>query len=204
MKVYSRHAFIPVISLTGIFLFATCCLAANSPAPAAPAKPAPVVAPAKAAGEDAKTALPAASSGPANPNLDPVLKKALDEIGWKYDTSPDGTCRILLSLGKERSHQVFVKSKKDSFVGADFRRIYATSMKSRDLPSADILAKLLQDSTMKKLGAWELHKWSDGYRVILSAKIPADSSSATLKATIRFILFGADEMEDQLTGKDEF
>jgi hypothetical protein len=82
--------------------------------------------------------------------------------------------------------------------------VYATAMKSRELPSADILAKLLQDSTMKKLGAWEIHKWSDGYRVILSAKIPADCSSATLKATIRFVLFGADEMEEQLTAKDDF
>lgn len=89
-------------------------------------------------------------------------------------------------------------------MGTDFRRIYATAMKSKDLPSADIMAKLLQDSSLKKLGAWEILRWTDGYRVILSAKIPTDCSSTTLQATIRFVLFGADEMEDQLTGKDEF
>jgi len=92
-------------------------------------------------------------------------------------------------------------------------------MKSLEVPSREILMKLLQDSAQKKLGAWELQKWSDGYRVILAVKIPIDSktsqdpaaaktseanNAAELQAAIRLVLYGADGMEEELTGKDEF
>jgi hypothetical protein len=176
--------------------------ATTAPAPAAPAPAAP--APAKTATADSKTPVTGAMSGANNPKLDPALKKSLDELKYKYDVNPEGTCRLIIQLGKDRSHQIFVTSKKELYSGVEFRRVWATALKSKEVPSGDILSKLLIDSAMKKFGAWEMQHWSDGYRVILAAKVPADCSSATLKAAIRVVLFGADEMEEQLTSKDEF
>ena len=90
-------------------------------------------------------------------------------------------------------------------MGVEYRRVWATSMKSKELPSAEIMAKLLQDSVGKKIGAWELQHWSDGYRVILAAKIPGDCTNPALQAAIKLVANGADFMEEELTGgKDEF
>lgn len=158
-----------------------------------------------AAAEDAKTQVATAKdSGKVNPKLDLALKKALDERKLRYDVNPEGTCRLIFTFGKERSHQIFVTSKKESFMGVEYRRVWATAWKSKELPSADIMAKLLQDSATKKIGGWELHRWSDGYRLILAQKLPADASNTALEAAIKLVANGADYMEEQLTSKDEF
>jgi|GEM_PF-3568297 len=179
--------------------------------PPAPAKAAPAAAPAKAAGvgiSDAKT--PAAPAAPrrkesTNPKLDPLLKKALDEMKYNYDVNADGVCKMVFDLsGKQRSHQIFVNSEREFFIGVGFRKVWATAMKSKDVPPADVLKDLLRDSAFKKIGAWELGKWPDGYRVILCAKVPADCSTAVLQAAIKLVLNGADLMEEKLTGKDAF
>jgi len=203
MQFFSRYTRTIIVSTVFACLLGTpVAFAANAPAAAKPAAKPAVAAPVPAA--PAPAVKPAAA--PVNPKLDPHLKKCLDELEYIYDSNNiDGACRITLRLGKERSHQVFVGSKKEAYGGVDFRKIWATAMKSKELPSNDIMSKLLQDSALKKLGGWELPKWPDGYyRVLLVVKVPADCSAAVLKAGIRAVLFGADDMEEQLTKKDEF
>ena len=65
------------------------------------------------------------------------------------------------------------------------------------------MANLLQDSATKKMGGWEVHRWSDGYRLILAQKLPADASPAALEAAIKAITNGADYMEEQFSGKED-
>ncbi|MDD4870442.1 MAG: hypothetical protein PHR77_07760 [Kiritimatiellae bacterium] len=217
MKVFSRYSCrMIVLTVFTCLLISPIAFSANAPAPAkpvtkpaaaapAPAAPAPAApAPAKAGAEDSKAPATGAQSGANNPKLDPVLKKSMDELKYVYDVNPEGTCRMTMRLGKDRSHLVFVTSKKETYGGVEFRRVWATTLKSKEVPSSDILSKLLLDSAQKKFGAWEMQHWSDGYRVILAAKVPSDCSSLTLKAAIRLVLFGADEMEEQLTSKDDF
>ncbi|OGV65248.1 MAG: hypothetical protein A2283_05510 [Lentisphaerae bacterium RIFOXYA12_FULL_48_11] len=202
MNASSRLPRIIVASILSSSLFAVYSFGAA--APAAPAKAVPAT-PAKISTVDSKTPVAAPGTEKLNPNLDLTLKKALDGSKLRYDVNPEGTCRLVFNFGKERSHQVFVTSKKESFMGTEYRRIWATSWKSKELPSAEIMAKLLQDSATKKIGGWEMHRWSDGYRLILAQKLPADASNAALEAAIKLVVNGADYMEEQLTNnKDEF
>lgn len=217
MRLVSRLHRIVALSIMSIFLFTAHSFAAAAPAApakaatkpavsATPAAPAPApAAPVKAASADSKgPAVAVASAEKINPNLDLALKKVLDAGKLRYDVNPEGTCRFVFNFGKERSQQVFVTSKKESFMGVEYRRVWATAWKSKELPSAEIMAQLLQDSSTKKIGGWELHRWSDGYRLILAQKLPADASGPALEAAIKLVVNGADFMEEQLTRKDDF
>ncbi len=207
MRIASKMLCIMISSTLTICFNAIYSFGAAAPAaPAAPAQPATkpsAVAPA-AAGDKKAPVAAAPAAEKVNPNLDLNLKKALDALKFRYEVNPEGTCRLVFTFGKERSHQVFVTSKKESFMGFDYRRVWATAWKSKELPSAEIMSKLLQDSATKKIGGWELHRWSDGYRLILAQKMPADASGPALEAAIRLVVNGADYMEEQLTKKDEF
>jgi len=215
MKHFSKMSRYSLAALTSSLLIMPVLFAADPPAAPAKAaavapKAAPAAVPAKATAagtSDAKTAPAAATPKKdiTHPKLDPLLKKALDEMKYTYEVNADGVCKMYFTLGdKKRSQQLFVNSERESFIGVEFRKVWATAMKSKDLPSAEVLKDLLRDSSFKKLGAWELGKWPDGYRVILCAKVPADCSTATLQAAIKLVLNGADLMEEKLTGKDDF
>ena len=166
---------------------------------------APAATPKAATAPKAAAAAPAAPAAGTNPKLDPVLRKALEEMKYnKYDVNTEGMVKLSFNLGGGRSQIVFVCSRRDAFWDVDYRRIFSTAMKSKDVPSADILQQLMSDNGQKKIGAWELVKWPDGYRILLCAKVPADCPTKTLQSAIKFVLNGADEMELKLTGKDEF
>jgi len=205
MRLFSSLYRIVVSSILSFSLFTCCSFGAVAPAAPVKTEAKPTVAvPATVKADDSKVLAVTPGTEKLNPKLDLTLKKALDTLKLRYEVNPEGTCRLIFNFGKERSHQIFVTSKKESFMGVEYRRIWATTWKSKELPSAEIMAQMLQDSATKKIGGWELHRWSDGYRLILAQKLPADASNAALEAAIKLVANGSDYMEEQLTHKDEF
>ena len=139
-----------------------------------------------------------------HPKLDPALKNALDALKLSFTLNSNGVCRIKLAYEKERTHQVFISARKEEYLGAEFRKVWATALKSREAPAPEILQDLMKESAQKKIASWELQHWPDGYRIILAAKIPVDCSPKVLNAAIRLVGSVADKTEERLTGQDEF
>ena len=139
------------------------------------------------------------------PKADQRVTKALEEVGFKYQVTTLGNCRLSYNLPGGREHLVFVSSRTETFDGLETRRIWATVSKSGQPLSQEVVSRLLMDNLKQKLGAFELAKTSDGqYKVSYSAKVDADSPASSLRAAIRSVLYSADDKEKELTGTDEF
>jgi hypothetical protein len=135
---------------------------------------------------------------------DPRIAKALEDIGFKYQVTPLGNCRLSFNLPGGREHLVFVSSRTDTFDGLETRRVWATVSRSPEPPTQAVASKLLMDNLKQKLGAFELGQTDDGgYKISYSARVAAACPVSTLRAAIRIVLYSADDKEKELTGKDE-
>jgi len=136
---------------------------------------------------------------------DPRVTKALDEIGYKHRVTSLGNCRLEFNLGEDRGQVVFVSSKTETYDGLETRRMWSTVAKLEDLPSPEIMSKLLMDNLKQKLGAFELIQLDGGgYKVSYAAKVPVECSPSSLRAAIRMVIHSADAKEKELTGKDDY
>ncbi len=135
--------------------------------------------------------------------VDPRVKAALKEIGYKYKVTSLGNCRLTFNFDDERGHLVFISSRTERFDRLETRRVWATVCKLEEPLSQEVATKLLMDNLKQKLGAFELSVTDDGgHKVSYSARVEADCSHSSLRAAIRLVLHVADEKEKELTGKD--
>lgn len=140
----------------------------------------------------------------AKPKVDARAETALKKTGYKYSVTELGNFRISFALDDNRSQLVVVSSTTQKFGEMETRRIGSTVMLTKEMPSADVLAKLLMDNVPQKSGAFELTKTDNGYKVTYAAKIDANAPPAVLKETLRIVMLSADNKEKELTGKDEY
>ena len=70
--------------------------------------------------------------------------------------------------------------------------------------TAEIANRLLSDNYDKKLGAWAMQKVKDGCYAVFVTKVPADNDADSFFGALKLTLEAADEMEKELTKKDEF
>jgi len=134
-------------------------------------------------------------------SADPSIAKQLDGLEYKYEVDDDGDYKLAFNMDNGRSQLAFVISAVESFGEMKVREVWAPAYRAinGEFP-VDVANRLLEDSQSSKLGGWVKH----GDTAVFVVKLAADASSSQLDDAIDFVLRTADQMELELTGKDEF
>jgi len=134
-------------------------------------------------------------------SADPAIAQQLDELKYKYEVDGDGDYRLGFDMDGGRSQQAFVISLVESFGEVKVRELWAPAYRATngEFPAA-VANRLLEDSNSSKLGGWV----KQGDTAVFVVKLAADASRSQLDDALDFVLRTADQMEKELTGKDEF
>lgn len=135
---------------------------------------------------------------------DPVLKARLDELKLKYDIGPQGDFKLIFDVGEGRSQLVFVQSATEEYGGTKIREIWSPAVKVKGDLDAALANKLLADSQERKIGGWQLMNLGDERLIVYSIKLPDPQNGEELYRMINAAMLSADEMEKELTSKDEY
>lgn len=142
-----------------------------------------------------------AGSAAAAPAGDARVKKRLDERGMKYEVYEDGDFKLTFSYKTEdRSQLVFVSGKTESVGVFEIREVFAPALKLADvqLPGAKT-KELLESSGEYKLGSWEIR----GDVLYYVIKLPDTIDAEELESALEIAAEAADDMELELSGKDD-
>lgn len=140
----------------------------------------------------------------------PVIKKHLDELGYKYGITKLGNFMldfdILDAAGKAtgRSQRIFICSKTEKWEDLEVIRIWSTAMKSKSMLSQKQANDFLVENYKEKFGRWEVSKGSEGYRVMFVIKLSVREPAPAYKKAIQNVFGKADAIEKLITGKDAY
>ncbi|MFY8207287.1 MAG: hypothetical protein ACOVKN_09665 [Arenimonas sp.] len=143
----------------------------------------------------------AASTVTAAPEGDARVKKRLDARSMKYEVYEDGDFKLTFSYKQDnRSQLVFVSGTTESVGAFEIREIFAPALKLTDYPLSGAKTKaLLESSGEYKLGSWEIRD-EVLYYVI---KLPDSVDAEELESALEIAAEAADDMELELSGKDD-
>ncbi|MGD0999565.1 MAG: hypothetical protein ABSA67_02595 [Candidatus Brocadiia bacterium] len=135
---------------------------------------------------------------------DPRIKQILEARKIGYELTRSGNFKVTFTFKNGRSQVVIISSATYRYMNLEIREILSPAYRSAAPFTAEVADRLLSDNNDKKLGAWVMQKDKDGYYAMFVTKIPADSSDESFISALRLTVEAADEMEKELTGKDEF
>lgn len=137
------------------------------------------------------------------PKGDARVRDALNEAKLQFTELANGNFRLHFTLDGDRTHLVFIDTKTSTLGIFDIRDVWAIGYQSKELPSQEVLAKLLTDSSTRKVGAWELHENEGMYYALFNIKVAADCNGEGLKSILWAAAEIADAMEKDLLGTDD-
>jgi hypothetical protein len=140
----------------------------------------------------------AAASAP-DPRVESALKGA--ELGFRIDA---GDYRLDYTVDESRSQRVWVASGTTSLPPLEVRDVWSVAARRKGTVPADLAVHLLQENARMVLGAWQVNQGKDEYLVVFSAQVDADADAAALREVIEVVMYSADRIEQELSGKDEF
>ena len=134
-------------------------------------------------------------------SADPYIAGLLDKLEYKYEVDDDGDYKLAFDMDNGRSQLAFVISAMESFGEMKVREVWAPAYRASagEFPVA-VANRLLEDSHSSKLGGWV----KQGDTAVFVVKLAADATQSQLDDALDFVLRTADQMELELTGKDEF
>ncbi len=136
---------------------------------------------------------------------DPRVAKALDELEINYTIDEDGDFKFGFELKDGRSQLGFIKSKTQEFAGIEMREVISAGLRSFGPLDARTANFLLEFNSTIKVGAWSvIRNAEDDHLAIFSATIAADLEGELLLGVIYAVLSTADEIEERLSGRDDF
>jgi hypothetical protein len=132
---------------------------------------------------------------------DRATGRLLDTLEYKYEIDEDGDYRLVFDMDNERTQLVFVRSNVETYGSNHVREIWSPGYKSASPQfPAQVANRLLEDSNDAKLGSWV----KQGDLAMFVVKIDADASADVLSDAIDAAAKSADEIELELTSKDEY
>lgn len=136
---------------------------------------------------------------------DAHIAECLRELGLTYQMDEDGDFRLVLRLENNRSQICIIKSGADEIFGQRARKVYSPALRSFgpfDPRTADIL---LKENAALLAGNWLVSADSeDTHLAIFQISLPHDASASHLGDVITGVTLIADQMEQRLSGRDEF
>lgn len=135
---------------------------------------------------------------------DPRVEKILQETELKYKVDDDGDFMLGNRVSDERTQLAWILSNTSKLGTLEIRQVWSIAYRSKDPIPAEIATRLLEQNSQVKLGAWQIRKMGENYVAMFVAQIAADSDKQTLLLTLHAVTTTADEMEKELTKKDDF
>ena len=134
---------------------------------------------------------------------DPRVESALRDakLGFLID---EGDYRLDYKVDATRSQRVWVASGTTSLPPLEVRDVWSVAARGKGTVPADLAVHLLQENVRMVLGAWQVNQGKDEYLVVFSAQVHADADAAALREVIEVVMYSADRIEKELSGKDEF
>ncbi|TWT78931.1 Serine protease HtrA-like protein [Planctomycetes bacterium CA13] len=131
-------------------------------------------------------------------------KQLLDSANIKHQKHATGHYEIEQTLSEGKSQVVFVAKDTEYFKRADVRKIWSLVSVSKDAPKADLMMRLLRQSSATKIGSWAVEKNASGeHLVIFVAKLDATAPDEALEGTIEYVARIASAMNKELKPKTE-
>lgn len=131
------------------------------------------------------------------------VQRVLDALNLRYEVQNSGSFKLVpINMGNRRTQLVYVDSKTDRFGSLEIREVWAPAAATRGELPQTVANKLLREKP--KFGSWRIYFDGTNSLVYFAAHISADADSSTMRTTIDFVTKVADEMEIELTGKDDF
>lgn len=144
---------------------------------------------------------PAVASG----GMDQRVKAALDSVGLKYEVDADNDFKLLMEVSTGRTQIVYVNSHTDMWENIEVREVWGPAFPSDGkLFKKKIANLLLMDSQTRKMGAWQAYPQSSGFYAVFNVKMGADSDGGSMRSIIQYVAETADQMEQLVTGKDDY
>lgn len=148
--------------------------------------------------------LAAAQVGARTITPDARVEKLLKEAELNYTIDEDGDFRLEFALDDDRSQLVWISSKTASYEVLEIRDVWSVAFRSREPLSAELANKALRKNGEMILGAWQIKRWGEEYVLAYAAQVAANTDAASLESAAEAVVVSADELEKELTGKDEF
>lgn len=131
--------------------------------------------------------------------VETALKAA--QLGFLID---EGDFRLDYKVDATRSQRVWIASATTSLPPLEIRDVWSVAARGKGTVPADLAVHLLQENVRMVLGAWQVNQGKDEYLVVFSAQVNADANAAALREVIEVVMYSADRIEKELSGKDEF
>lgn len=142
-----------------------------------------------------------ASSTAAAAAPDRALGRLLDGLQYQYEVDEDGDYKMVFDLEDDRTQLAFVRSSVETYGNHHIREVWSPGYRSPGAQfPAPVANRLLEYSNSSKLGSWV----KQGNTAMFVVKIDADASAEVLSDAINAAVQSADELELELTSKDEF
>jgi hypothetical protein len=148
--------------------------------------------------------LAAAQVGARTITPDARVEKLLKEAELNYTIDEDGDFRLEFALDDDRSQLVWISSKTASYEVLEIRDVWSVAFRSKEPLSAELANKALRKNGEMILGAWQIKRWGEEYVLAYAAQVAANTDAASLESAAEAVVVSADELEKELTGKDEF
>jgi len=134
---------------------------------------------------------------------DPALSKQLDRLGVRYKITDSGNYSMTYDLDGGRSQTVYIMGKTVKYGNTEIRELWSRAGTFDDVPSAEVMQKLLEESGEKEIGFWSIEKGDDGYIVYFSVKVPVYIRDSDLAALLELTANVADQKEAELFNSDD-
>jgi hypothetical protein len=134
---------------------------------------------------------------------DPRVVAALEAAGLAYRLD-DGDFRLEYDVDQERSQRAWVASDTARIDRLEIRDVWSVAARGKGEVPAELARMLLKENVRMILGAWQVNQSQDEYLVVYLAQVDAAADAATLQEVIEVVMFSADRIEKQLSGKDAF
>ncbi len=131
------------------------------------------------------------------------IERLLDTADLKYTIDSDGDFKVGNRFDGGRTHWIFVNSNTQKYGNLDIREIWSAGFISDGELTPAIMRKLLKKNGEMKLGSWKIANMNGKEVAVFYAQIAADTDKDTLLRSLQLVSEAADEMEKELTGKDD-
>jgi len=138
-------------------------------------------------------------------SYDGQVKQQLRSLGLPYQIDNDGDFLIFRLLPDGRKQNVWVSSVREKDKGIVYREVFAIAKEYEGLAPLEVSNSLLiQNYSRKALGAWSLLQIDNLSILLYVVRIPVSKDENWLYSAITEAAVSADEMEERLSGNDEY
>jgi hypothetical protein len=141
---------------------------------------------------------PAAATAP-DARVETALKAA--GLGFQIDA---GDYRLDYKVDESRSQRVWIASGTTSLPPLEIRDVWSVAARGKGTVPADLAIHLLQENVRMVLGGWQVNQGKDEYLVVFLAQVNADADAAALREVIEVVMYSADRIERELSGRDAY